>query len=265
MIAGAEIAFSRASLFREEPAVRLRKAAIEGNVYAVKRLIKKVPNIQCPDSENGWTILMYAARHGHIQLVKFLLENEHEDKAISVDGEGTTVLMIAAQYDQDEIFYTYAEHYPPSIHATNRSGCTALLFAAKVGNEDLIYFLLNWGADIDHVDDDGNTALHYAAGWGHTKSVTILIDRGCNANLANRQGWTAANYAYSFSLEARLKELTKLQYEARSTKRLVRPVALIQDSSSQPPQSPSFPPHLSGSPMTLPMSPAWNISRNAVF
>ncbi|RUS23562.1 ankyrin repeat-containing domain protein [Jimgerdemannia flammicorona] len=66
-------------------------------------------------------------------------------------------------------------------------------------------FLLDWGADIDHVDDEGNTALHYAAGWGHSKCVTILIDRGCNANLANRQGWTAANYAYSFSLEMHLK------------------------------------------------------------
>ncbi|RUS25993.1 hypothetical protein BC938DRAFT_471371 [Jimgerdemannia flammicorona] len=46
MFAGDELAFSRASLFREEPAVRLRKAAIEGNVHAVKRLIKKVPNMQ---------------------------------------------------------------------------------------------------------------------------------------------------------------------------------------------------------------------------
>ncbi|RUP42532.1 hypothetical protein BC936DRAFT_138259, partial [Jimgerdemannia flammicorona] len=131
MFAGDELAFSRASLFREEPAVRLRKAAIEGNVHAVKRLIKKVPNMQCPDPENGWfvlilpystrpvrlshrayhfsretrrgeplhmlkkytfncfflahrTVLMYAARYGHVELVNFLLENEHEDKAISV-------------------------------------------------------------------------------------------------------------------------------------------------------------------------------------
>ncbi|KAI9306043.1 hypothetical protein BJ944DRAFT_264182 [Cunninghamella echinulata] len=43
----------RAAFVRESPSLRLRKAAIDGNIAAVKRLVKMVPNIQNVDPENG--------------------------------------------------------------------------------------------------------------------------------------------------------------------------------------------------------------------
>ncbi|CAO3680637.1 unnamed protein product [Rhizopus stolonifer] len=43
----------RAAVIRDTPSGRLRKAAQEGNLAAVKRLVKKVSNIQNPNPETG--------------------------------------------------------------------------------------------------------------------------------------------------------------------------------------------------------------------
>jgi ankyrin repeat protein len=37
-----------------------------------------------------------------------------------------------------KIFYRYAEKYPECIHAINKHGWSALLFAAKNGNVDIV-------------------------------------------------------------------------------------------------------------------------------
>ncbi|KAI8380957.1 ankyrin repeat-containing domain protein [Radiomyces spectabilis] len=166
---------SRAATVRESAAVRLRQAAKDGNMAAVKRLITQVANIQNPDPDNGYTTLMYAAQHGHLELVEFLLEMGHEEEVISVDNEGITVLMIAAMHNHEEIFYNYVIRYPECIHAISKNGWTALLYAAENGNANLVNYLLSISADIDHVDNEGNSALHHASAWGHTTVMELLV------------------------------------------------------------------------------------------
>ncbi|KAG0185797.1 hypothetical protein DFQ28_008758 [Apophysomyces sp. BC1034] len=108
---------------------------------------------------------MYAARHGHVELVKLLLDMGHEE-VISVDSEGTTVLMIAAMYNQEE-------------------------------------YMLSISADIDNVDNEGNSALHHASAWGHTAVMDLLA--GCNVDLENKFHFTAADYAYSFGVQEHIR------------------------------------------------------------
>ncbi|ORY99878.1 ankyrin repeat-containing domain protein [Syncephalastrum racemosum] len=165
----------RQAIIRESPSVRLQKAAKDGNIAAVKRLAKKVSNIQNPDPETGYTTLMYAARYGHVELVELLLQMGHEEEVISMDNDGITVLMIAAMYNHQEIFYRYVARYPECIHAISKNGMTALFYSAKHGNAALVSYLLSISADIDHVDNDGNSALHHASAWGHTTVMDILV------------------------------------------------------------------------------------------
>ncbi|KAL1931138.1 hypothetical protein VTP01DRAFT_10275 [Rhizomucor pusillus] len=207
----------RIAIVRESPAVRLQKAAQEGNIAAVKRLAKKVSNIQNPDPETGYTTLMYAARYGHVDLVEWLLEIGHEEEVISVDNEGTTVLMIAAMYNQQEIFYSYVMRYPECIHAISKNGWTALLYAAKNGNAALVGYLLSISADIDHVDNDGNSALHHASAWGHLAVMELLVSQGCNVDLENKYHCTAADYAYSFAVQEHLKDISNMICTDNST------------------------------------------------
>ncbi|KAI8577491.1 hypothetical protein K450DRAFT_251929 [Umbelopsis ramanniana AG] len=205
--------FPRSTIVREKPSVRLRKAVIDGNIHAVKRLLRKVNSIQNPDPDTGMTSLLLAAKHGKVDVVNYLLSVGHEDETISLDNEDNTVLMLAAINNEEEIFYRYAEKYPECIHAINKHGWSVLLFAAKNGNVNIVEFLLSISADVDHVDDDGNSALHHAAAWGHTHVITLLVLGGCNIDLENRQHFTASDYAYSFSVRVHLRELARMHLE----------------------------------------------------
>lgn len=43
-----------------------------------------------------------------------------------------------------------------------------MTFAINCGNEDMVRYLLDHGADTEKINNDGLTALHFAAGEGIT-------------------------------------------------------------------------------------------------
>lgn len=56
--------------------------------------------------------------------------------------------------------------------------------------------LLNYGADVNAVDEYGNTILHYSVG-GHTiEFIKTLIEMRCNVDAKNNMGYTASELAY---------------------------------------------------------------------
>ncbi|KAI8065919.1 ankyrin repeat-containing domain protein [Gongronella butleri] len=229
----------RAAIVRESPKVRLRQAAIDGNLAAMKRLVKMVADIQNIDPENGYTTLMYATKHGHVELANWLLDMGHEDKMISMDGQGITVLMLAILYNNEEIFYSYVSRYPEVIHAISRDGCSALLVAAQTGNANLVGSLLSISADIDHTDNEGNSALHYAAAWGHPKVMELLISEGCHVDLQNQGHFTAADYAYSFAIKDHLRDLSNMAFGGDSATSLPSTFNKLYAHRPYPPSLPN--------------------------
>lgn len=71
-----------------------------GDATAVERLIKLNCDIRSY-SEGGWTALMFAARYGHVNCVKLLLE--YEGGMVTNEryksGIGVTALIIAVQHN----------------------------------------------------------------------------------------------------------------------------------------------------------------------
>jgi len=61
-------------------------------------------------------------------------------------------------------------------------GWTALIWASKNGNLEMIDILMKAGADVDHQNYNGYSALMKAAGWGNLESVKYLIEK-YNANI----------------------------------------------------------------------------------
>jgi uncharacterized protein len=55
---------------------------------------------------------------------------------------------------------------------------TALMWAAAVGDEEIIRMLLAHGADVNAKDDSGNTVLDYADRHGHKKVMPLLRRAG---------------------------------------------------------------------------------------
>jgi ankyrin repeat protein len=67
-----------------------------------------------------------------------------------------------------------------------------LLNSALYGNLSLIHWLLEKGADINHVDIIGYTALHFAAQETHTNVVKFLLEHGAIPNIQDKNGNTPA-------------------------------------------------------------------------
>ena len=56
-----------------------------------------------------------------------------------------------------------------------KSGSTPLTLAASRGDKDMVWALLDCGAEVNSQSDTGWTALHHAAFFGHNETAWITI------------------------------------------------------------------------------------------
>ena len=144
------------------------------------------------DLDNQYTALMYAARGGFHNIVRFLhkhgaaldLQNAEGQTALhraTGRGELKTVcelLVLGADKEMQDLegktardwaieygHYRIAEIF--KIWDTPEDFNRSMLEAAKDGNEILVRGLLMKGADINH-SENGETAFNHAARLGHT-------------------------------------------------------------------------------------------------
>ena len=90
-------------------------------------------------------------------------------------------------------------HYSKNYNAKNKQGWTALQYAARAGNNDILNILLDFGGKVNSrikgpaVDYrfSGNTPLINAARFGKAKTVSVLLARGANVNMASASKNTA--------------------------------------------------------------------------
>ncbi len=87
-----------------------------------------------------------------------------------------------------------------SIPKTDENGITALMKAAKEGNDWTIRTLMEAGANVNARDKDGWTALMYAVRYQSSKSVvSLLIDGGASIQVRNIHNTTPLLLAASYN------------------------------------------------------------------
>ena len=69
-------------------------------------------------------------------------------------------------------------------------GLTALVFAAREGDQESATHLLDAGADVNQTTEYGWTPLLTATNNRHYRLAQYLIERGANPNIVNKGGWT---------------------------------------------------------------------------
>jgi len=114
--------------------------------------------IKCLLANGPDTTIVEASKHGHIDVVKTLLEK-------GVD-----------------------------INTKDEYGYTALSYAALKGHAEVVDLLIEYGADTNARNHWGGTALVQAVFFGHVDIAKILIDNGANMNV-NIQGDSLVVYA----------------------------------------------------------------------
>ncbi len=108
----------------------LMMAALRGNLAAAKLLVARDADV----NKTGWTPLHYAATNGHLEVIKFLL-----DEHAYIDTEspnGSTPLMMAARYATMETVKLLIDA-GADVAAKNQAGLVATDFAAEGKRADI--------------------------------------------------------------------------------------------------------------------------------
>ena len=170
--------------------VILPKAAYYGHLEIVKYLVENGADINAKDN-NGWTSLIHAAYNGHLEVVKYLVENKADINAIGkyFGFDGLTSLMFASMNGHLEVVKYLVEN-GANINDRNE----ALMGASISGHLEVVKYLVENGADINTKDYVGITPLIYASMFGNFELVEYLIEKGADVNIKYK-GRKASDYA----------------------------------------------------------------------
>ena len=203
---------------------------IKSNPEIIEAILPYIENIdeQSPSCD---TALHLAIQFGYTtRIVDKILEMGADIHAENANGQNAFVKALIARndiyierflplIDVEDTFYLdgsivetcpwmYVIEYAPSyslrmikrvkgsIYERFKRGPTALMIAAKSGNEAIIdcYTDIPRGY-LDFAGSDGNTALMLAAEAGHESIVKTLIQKGADHSLRNKAGKTALSLA----------------------------------------------------------------------
>lgn len=141
---------------------QLRRAAGDGDVQGIKRLVARGAKIDSLDSD-GWSPLTLAVAQYQPAAVSALLE-------------------LGAK-----------------TNAVGKTRHTPLGWAVIRGYTDMVETLLANGANVEAKDEKGWTPLMEASARGYADVVELLLSKGANANARDRLGATSMNLSSFYS------------------------------------------------------------------
>ena len=157
---------------------------------------------------NDYTILLFVAQYGYVDIVKLLLDTAKVNVNLK-NLEGNTSLSLAAQHGHDNTFKLLLETGEVDVNSKNNADNTPLSLAAQWGRGNIVKLLL----DTDRVDADlknheGDTPLSLAARYSRYYVVNLLLKTGkVDVNSKNNAGQTPLLHATQITSEDIVKLL----------------------------------------------------------
>jgi hypothetical protein len=145
---------------------RLWQAAFSGDLEGVKSAVGQGAAVDFK-GQSGFTPLNAAARNGHLEIVKYLVEH-------------------GADIDKSD----------------NSRDKTPLLAASFKGHFDIVKYLVEKGAKVNVQSINGFTPLHDAAYVGNFEVVKYLVEHGADVRIRNKHNQTAIETARQGSRRA---------------------------------------------------------------
>ncbi len=98
----------------------------------------------------------------------------------------------------DMLYFHYTDtarvvlRHKPDVNAVNpRISFTSLMFASRIGADDIVADLIDRGVDVNAQTDSGNTALFSAVAGKHPTTISYLLAHGADRDLRDLYGKTA--------------------------------------------------------------------------
>lgn len=183
----------------------LMSAAREGQLEIAELLLEHGADLESQDYFGGLSPLNWAARDNHLDMVQLLLVKGANIETTDVDG--MTPLLYAARENYPEMVSLLVAN-GADINVQNGSGYTPLLYAVGENHPEMVSFLLKNGADINIQDENGHTALVLAVQRNLEDLVFLLLEHKADIHIKNVSGYTALDWASSLD-RSKIMELLK--------------------------------------------------------
>ena len=163
------------------PSILLCQAALSGLEHVVKVLLKHGASLKSAVTLHDLTPLHLAARHGHAEVVKVLLENEANVTAR--DKNGLTPLHTASEYSRAPVVNLLLDAHA-DCNATNNDGDTALILACRNGSHMVVRRLLsNQECQIGFIRQGRWPALSVSSYFGFYKCAQLLLENHADTEI----------------------------------------------------------------------------------
>ena len=181
--------------------------------------------------EYGCAPLLWAARNGHIDMLKLLLDkgadvetagyngmralhhvcNSSKEKCVEIlleadanpnatdDANSTPLHWAAARGVLNIVVRLSDKGADPNV--ATKTGVRPIHKACMYGQAQIVKKLVEGGADLDAADESGNTALHYAARMGFAECVRALVGLNANRKAQNKTKQLPADVALTAEIE----------------------------------------------------------------
>ncbi|XP_041363773.1 uncharacterized protein LOC121379293 [Gigantopelta aegis] len=163
----------------------LHLACIKGSVTIVQALFDYGMDIDVISDDQVRTPVMFACRHGQLQVVQLLMQCEAN--MTTVDNDGLTCLHLAAMNGNVDLIELLVSMVGLGIDCQSDRGITALMSAASKGFNEAFFWLIKHGSNPYAINRKKETPLHMAArggsvqisDWLLKKVKTLHVNRKC--------------------------------------------------------------------------------------
>ena len=182
---------------------KLHIASQKGDLQEVMWLVEEEHLSPLQKNEHGKPALHYAAWSGHLNVLRYFVEDRGCNAGYQDQSEGWTPLHCAAVNKHLDIVQFLIEKQQVEPFSRNKHGHTALHLACAGGSIDVIHYLANKMSkylplkDVVHNRDyEGKVSMAWAAFCGHIEACKFLITNlNCDFNTTDNKKRTFVHYS----------------------------------------------------------------------
>ncbi|KAH9742671.1 ANK REP REGION domain-containing protein [Citrus sinensis] len=210
--------FKAAAVGNSEPFKDMAREVIESlenlSTKFIEEILEKCPSLLLQVNAKGETPLHVAAKFGHSDIVRFLVERaklpQHENEELEsgvgaawqmirmANNEKNTALHEAACCENVDVVKILTKEDPDYPYSANNYGKTPLYMAAESSSSDMVLALLEKSTPVSHEGPNGKTALHAAAmefRFADAALRKLVEEKKKMIKETDQYGWTPIHYA----------------------------------------------------------------------